>query len=97
MKKSIGILAFLFGALCMGAQSAKKMMGEKQDSVYCLTMKDGIAVLTSSSGRVITNDINFSNGNRLTTKGLITKKDGTQIIMKTGDCTNTVADPMKKN
>jgi len=97
MRKYFGILALLFGSFYVGAQTNKKITEEKQDSVYCLVVKDGMAVLTSSSGRVITGDIDLPNGNRISPKGLITKKNGTQLIMKDGDCTNTVADPMKKN
>jgi len=97
MKKSVGIGAILFCSLYMGAQNDKKIMEGKQDSVYCLVMKDGFAVLASSSGRVITSDINLANGTRITPKGLVTKKDGQQIIMKDGDCTNTIGEPMKEN
>lgn len=96
MKKSIGVIAVIFCSLCVNAQDEKKMTEEKQDSVYCLVMKDGLGVLTSSSGRIITNDINLSNGTRISSKGILTKKDGTQIIMKDGDCTNTIGSPMKQ-
>jgi len=97
MKKSIAIACFIFGSICLNAQDEKKMVETKQDSIYCLSMKDGLAVLTSGSGRVITNDINLSNGARLSPKGVLTKKDGKQIIMKDGDCTNTMGEPMQGN
>lgn len=97
MKKSIAMACFIFGSFCVNAQDEKKMVETKSDSVYCLVMKDGLAVLTSSSGRVITNEITTSDGARLTPKGVITKKDGKQIIMKDGDCTNTLGEPMQGN
>lgn len=96
MKKVITTLALTCVSLFCTAQDDKKMVEEKQDSVYCLVIKDGIGVLTSGSGRVINNDITLGNGTRITPKGLITKKDGTQIIMKDGDCTNTLGSPMKE-
>ena len=94
MKYSIGIVCFFLISFYAGAQDNKKIPKAKQDSVYCLVMKDGLAVLTSSTGRVITNDVTLSNGARLTPKGVLTKKDGNQIIMKDGDCTNMLGIPM---
>lgn len=87
----------MFGSFYLSAQDEKKMVETKTDSVYCLVMKDGLAVLTSSSGRVITNEISMSNGAKLSPKGVLTKKDGKQIIMKDGDCTNTLGEPMQGN
>lgn len=97
MTKSIAIACFIFGSICLNAQDEKKMVETKQDSVYCLVMKDGLAVLTSASGRVITNEISMSSGAKLSPKGVLTKKDGKQIIMKDGDCTNTLGEPMQGN
>ncbi|PBQ32844.1 hypothetical protein CNR22_14035 [Sphingobacteriaceae bacterium] len=97
MSKLIVTACFMFGTICLNAQDEKNMIESKQDSVYCLVMKDGLAVLTSSSGRVITNEISMSNGAKLTPKGVLTKKDGKQIIMKDGDCTNTLGEPMQGN
>jgi len=88
------MIGILISSFYMEAQDDKKLLETKQDSVYCLVMKDGLAVLTSSSGRVITNEVSLPNGARLSTKGIITRKNGTQIIMKDGDCTNTLGEPM---
>lgn len=81
-------------SICATGQDDKKMMEGKQDSVYCLRVKDGVPVVTSSAGRVVTNEVTLSNGARLNMKGIITRKDGKQIIMKDGDCTNTLGEPM---
>jgi hypothetical protein len=97
MKKTIVIACLIFVSFGLKAQDEKKMVETKQDSIYCLSIKDGLSVLTSGSGRVITSEINLSNGGRLSPKGVLTKKDGKQIIMKDGDCTNTLGEPMQGN
>lgn len=94
MKIGILIIAMLGCSYSLSAQEGKKMMESAQDSVYCLSVKDGMSVVTSSSGRVVSNEVTLSNGARLNAKGIITKKDGKQIIMKDGDCTNTLGEPM---
>jgi hypothetical protein len=96
MKKLI-VIILLTCSYCLCAQGNKKMVESGQDSVYCLSVKDGMPVLTSSTGRVVTGEVTLSNGARLNTKGIITKKDGTQIMMKDGDCTNTLGEPMHGN
>lgn len=81
----------------MHAQNDRKVLENRQDSVYCLVIKDGMSVLTSSSGRVITSDITLPDGTRISPKGVITRKDGTQIIMKDGECSNTIGKPMHEH
>jgi len=95
MKKYFSIFFIFFCYAQMTAQIEKKVTQEKQDSVYCLTVQDGLAKLTSSSGRVVTSDVHLPDGSRVTPGGIFTKKDGKQIIMKDGDCTNTIGAPMK--
>lgn len=78
------------------SQDNKKIQEDKQDSVYCVVVKDGLTVLTNSSGRIMTADVYLSDGTRISPRGNLTKKDGTQTIMKEGECTNTMAEPMKE-
>jgi hypothetical protein len=73
-------------ALDATAQDDIKIQQQKQDSSYCLVMKDGMTVLTTNAGKEIHTDVTLENGTKISPTGNIVKKDGTQKILKEGEC-----------
>jgi hypothetical protein len=63
-------------------------------SLYCIELKDGIPVLTSDGKPVLT-EVTFANGTKIKTDGTVMKKDGTQFILKEGECVNDSAEISK--
>jgi hypothetical protein len=63
--------------------------GERQQSkpLYCVELKDGIPVVMSD-GKPVLNEVTLTNGTKIKTDGTVTKKDGTQYILKEGECVN---------
>jgi hypothetical protein len=63
-------------------------------TLYCIELKDGIPVLTTD-GKPVLNEVTFANGTKIKTDGTVVKKDGTQFVLKEGECVNDSADISK--
>jgi hypothetical protein len=63
-------------------------------TLYCIELKDGIPVLTSDGKPVLT-EVTFANGTKIKTDGTVVKKDGTQFVLKEGECVNDSAEVSK--
>ncbi|HLP22059.1 MAG TPA: DUF6799 domain-containing protein [Chitinophagales bacterium] len=67
-----------------GGQQVDKSdtLGKK---TYCLDLRNGKLVLMDNFV-MVDKTIRFKNGTRLTKEGLLTRKSGTRIQLKNGDC-----------
>ena len=70
--------------------------GEKVQTkgLYCVELKDGIPVLISD-GKLIQTEITFPNGTKIKPNGTVTRKDGTQFVLRSGECVNDSAEIAK--
>jgi hypothetical protein len=88
--KTLCTLALLFACVSFAySQDDMKIKGQKTDSTYCLVLKDGLPALTSNDGKEIYNDVLLTNGTKITPNGNVTKKDGTQMVLKEGECVSS--------
>lgn len=94
MKK---LFAFAFFSLCITTVVAQddtkiKQGTTTQDSSYCLVLKDGMTMLTTTGGKEIHTDILLENGTKITPSGNVVKKDGTQTLLKEGECVSSTGE-----
>jgi hypothetical protein len=66
----------------------RKNQEPEKEGQYCLGLKDGLAVLMKDGVAVI-DDVVFNDGTKVTRQGMIINKDGTEKILKDGECVNT--------
>lgn len=52
---------------------------------YCAKLMDGLVVV-SENGKQLTQVATLGNGTEISMNGIVTKKDGSKLIMKEGDC-----------
>lgn len=93
MKTAI-IAAFMLIGLSVNAQDDKTPTQANKISTYCLEAKGEILVLTRD-GLQVNNDIKLENGTRVTANGRIIKPDGTERLLKEGECADINGDLMK--
>jgi len=101
MKTVISMIALSFFALNVIAGDGKTNSTEHPKK-YCAKMKGGELVVMHE-GKELKSDVTLADGTKIKTNGTVTKKDGTVISLKVGECVDmdgTVKDekekPMKK-
>jgi len=67
---------------------------QQSRALYCVELKDGIPVLTND-GKPVQNEVTLENGTKIKTDGTVTKRDGTQFVLKSGECVNDSAEISK--
>lgn len=77
---------FFTSVSLLQAQDETKNSGMKQDTSFCMSLKDGMPALFSSGGKEIFYDLFLSNGTKVSPDGNVTKKDGSQSVLKEGEC-----------
>ena len=60
---------------------------QQNQSLYCVELKDGIPVLTSG-GRPVLVEVTLENGTKIKTNGTVIRNDGTQFVLREGECVN---------
>ena len=93
MKTAIITACMLLG-LSVNAQDDKTPTQANKTSTYCFEAKGEILILTRD-GLPVNNDIKLENGTRITANGRIIKPDGTEKLLKEGECTDINGDLMK--
>jgi hypothetical protein len=79
MKTLIVLIAASF--ISFGSLPDKK----KGPEMYCVTIKDGKAVL-EYNGEVVTKEIKLQDGTVIEADGKVTTADGKEITLKNGEC-----------
>ena len=84
MKKLVNIISicFLFSNLMFAQSNDPKEVSNKQ---YCAMLRDGI-MKVQIDGVYLTADVSLSNGNIITTDGMVIKREGGQIVLNNGEC-----------
>ncbi|MFL5764988.1 MAG: DUF6799 domain-containing protein [Bacteroidia bacterium] len=82
IKRTIAFsISVLFAASVTLAFSQDPVMPER----YCAELKDGKMTMILDS-KPVTAEVALNDGSKLTPGGLLIKKDGTVVALKTGDC-----------
>lgn len=76
------LLLFLFASVNAQENEKQKRIGE----IYCAMLKDnGLMVITKGGVEIMT-DLKLNSGTIIRTDGMVVKKDGTEIVLKDGEC-----------
>jgi hypothetical protein len=87
----------IFAGICM----ASILFANAQDSTikkkttpavpdvgkYCAVLNKGKVTVTTN-GKPLKTDVELKNGTKITTTGTVVKKDGSMVMMKSGECVN---------
>lgn len=93
MKKLCVLALFSLSTAAFAQDDMKIKQGSSsQDSSYCLVLKDGMTLLTTTAGKEIHTDITLENGTKITPSGNVVKKDGTQTMLKEGECVSSTGE-----
>ncbi len=89
MKKIITLLSFCLcaGIAIFAAIDEPRDPKKKAADKYCAQMKDGLLRVVHD-GQVLTQDVILENGTKIKVDGTIIRKDGTQYVLKEGECVN---------
>ena len=89
MKNLIVLVTSLLFGLNVFAQdtSTNKKMQYPQTSekTYCALLKDGKMMLMTD-GKTVNADVIFANGAKITIDATLKKKDGSEVVLKNGEC-----------
>lgn len=86
MKKlSVMISACMFSLVVMAQDNSAKT--QKTDASYCVLLKDG-QLMIISDGKQMNGDVALADGAKLKTDGTLVSKDGTETMLKNGECVN---------
>jgi hypothetical protein len=83
MKKLILLMAV--SAVTFNSFAGDDDPKKKHEHKYCAKMKDG-TMQVMHNGKEITSDVTLSDGSKIKTNGVVTKKDGTVVTLQDGEC-----------
>jgi len=88
MKKVIVLIAaciFSLSAMAQDYQSDKSQKPTPSSVKYCAKVKDG-KIMVMQNDKDLTVDVKLANGTTIKMDGTIVKSDGTQTMLKNGEC-----------
>ncbi len=95
MKNLILVMTTIFlTAFSLEAQTDKENAGNNTHKNYCATLQDGLLII-KNDGQVLKSDTPLSNGAIIKLDGSVIKSDGTQFILKLGECIDNKGNPVK--
>ena len=95
MKSKILIIS-LFIILVAGAFYGFNYLSAGYPDEYCAEMKDGILTVMHL-GNPITSEVTLDDGSKIQPNGIIITNDGTQMILKPGECIDRAGKIMEGN
>lgn len=100
MKKLIVLVAACIFTINVMAQDTKSSSSQNAPAVkglkYCAELKDGAITMTQDKN-VLTVDVTLANGTTVKTDGTVITKDGTQTILKNGECVDNTGNLIIKD
>jgi hypothetical protein len=93
MKKLLCIGGSLMFAVTVYAQDTTGMRRPEPtgNQQYCADIHEGKTVITVN-GKPLRKDVSFPNGTKLTTTGMVLRKDGSTATLKNGECIDKNSD-----
>lgn len=88
MKKLIVLIItciFTSGVFAQDYQNDKMQNQNQNTPAYCAMLKDGKMILMAD-GKQMNGDVKLNNGTKITPDAVVVKKDGTQTVLKNGEC-----------
>ncbi|HEY0029259.1 MAG TPA: DUF6799 domain-containing protein [Bacteroidia bacterium] len=86
MKKQI---TFIVGCVFAVSAASQEIYNEQDPAVkperYCATLKDG-KILLMLDNKPVDAEVSLLDGSKVTTAGIVVRKDGTVVNMNDGDC-----------
>lgn len=90
------IIAIISCILVLSSTAQNSNNKNYHSKKYCATTQNGQTVIMHE-GKAITKDVTLSNGIKIATDGMITKNNGTQVSLKSGQCIDMNGNIMDKS
>jgi hypothetical protein len=94
--KTIFLTLISAGILFFNLSANNILLSKEHSNKYCAKMMNG-KLTVMHEGKEVTRIAVLTNGTKIEPDGTITKKDGTKLTLKVGECMDTDGKIMKEN